>query len=168
MALRLRVEQDARRVHAARADDDDLGERLPLRAGLPIEILHAVRAARSRPSGCAPRPHSIESRAARSAARTAAGDRRNRRTTPCRSRRRNCRSSGTPEIRESAASCWRAGRRRRGCRRLRIALLQQPLAAARRRRRLQELAAGQHLGVVRAAAHADQLLDLVVVRRDVR
>ena len=46
------------------------------------------------------------------------------------------------------------------------AFLQQPLGAAGRRR-LQELAARQRLGVVVAAADADHLLDLVVVRRDV-
>ena len=47
-------------------------------------------------------------------------------------------------------------------------LLQQPLAAARRRRRQEELAPGQRVGIVGAAADANQLLDLVVVRRHVR
>src|SRR5262249_38691955 len=43
-------------------------------------------------------------------------------------------------------------------------LLQQPLAAARSRRRLVELAPGQGLAVVVPAAHADELVHLVVVR----
>ena len=47
-------------------------------------------------------------------------------------------------------------------------LLQQPLAAPGRRRRQQELAPRQRVGIVGAAADADQLFDLVVVRRDVR
>src|SRR6476620_5050780 len=43
VALRLRVEEQARRVHAAGADDDDLRHRLALLAGPSIEILHAAR-----------------------------------------------------------------------------------------------------------------------------
>src|SRR5262249_1886526 len=46
-------------------------------------------------------------------------------------------------------------------------LLQQPLAAARSRRRLVELAPGQGLAVVVPAAHADELVHLVVVGSDV-
>src|SRR5204862_7786668 len=48
------------------------------------------------------------------------------------------------------------------------ALLEQPFAASWRRRRLQELAARQDLGIVGASAHANELLDAIVVRRQLR
>ena len=50
---------------------------------------------------------------------------------------------------------------------LRAALLQQPFAAAERGRRQMIAAAGQRILIVIAAADADQLIDFVVVRRDV-
>src|SRR5205085_10409693 len=45
--------------------------------------------------------------------------------------------------------------------------LQQDFAAARSRRRLVIAAPRQHVRIVVAAADADQLIDLVVIRRDV-
>ena len=42
MPLRLRVEQQPRRIHTAGAHDDDLRQRLTFRPGVSIEILHAA------------------------------------------------------------------------------------------------------------------------------
>ena len=164
---RLRVEQDARRVDAARAQDDDLPAHLLLGAGPSIEVLHASREAASRRSGCAPPRRSSGSRACRSASRTAAGDRPSRRTTPCRSPRRSCRSSGT------------AGKPRVG----RVMLARRPattgmpsfaiaLCSSRSPQRgagggCRNLLPGSASESSVAAADADELLDLVVVGRDV-
>ena len=163
---RLRVEEQARRVDAARADHDDLGQHLPLGAGLAIEVLDALGAALVVDQD--PRRDRV-----RADLELAGLQREGQQVI-----------GGVEEGRGVAAGAAVAavvagGEAARRLRHVGAAsgddvdadalgrLLQQALGAARRRWRLQEAAAGQRVGIVVAAADADQLLDLVVVGRDV-
>ena len=139
-----------------------------LLAGLAVEVLHALRQAvvvheHARDDGVRADLELAGLQGAR-----AAGGRPSRRTTPCRSRRRSCRSSGR-RGKPLQSACVLLARRPAtiGMSSASHAFCEQPLAAAQRRRRHEELAARQRVRVVVAAADADQLIDLVVVRRDV-
>ena len=141
---------------------------LALLAGLAIEVLHAVREAVVVRRGRA--PTTAFERISRRPVLSAKGSRwsaeqKNDAVSQPRAAVAAVVAGGKAARRPrhvGAAACHDG--RCRACERP----LEQALAAARRRRRLQELAAGQRLGVVVAAADADELLDLVVVRRDVR
>ena len=165
MLLRGRVEQDPRRVDAARAHDHD-----------PASTWRSSPVTRSKYWTPFARPRSsTRIRAATAFERissflvssaSGADDRPCRRRTRCRSRVRTCRSNGTARRRCGTWSCWRGGCGRTACRPWGRA------ASAGARRTAAPaaacvIAARQHLGVVVSPAHADQLIDLVVVRRHV-
>ena len=156
-----------RRVDAARADDDHLAERLTLRAGLTIEVLHAGRQAVV--TGHDPGDDRIRSNL------EAAGFERERQEMVGRTEERCSVTAGAAVAavvtRGEAAGRARHVRAASGDNRdsqLGEALLEQAFAAARRGRRLEKLAARQRIRIVGAPAHADQLFDLIVVRRDLR
>ena len=163
---RLRVEQDARRVDAAGADDHDLAQHLVLGAGLAVEVLDAARLA------LVVDQHARDDRVRPDLELAGLQRERDQVIGGAEERRRVAAGAAAAAVvagREAARRLGHVGAaagddvdaERLG------ALLQQPFAAARRRRRLQELAARQRLGVVVTAADADHLLDLVVVGRDV-
>ena len=163
------VELSRMRVESTQlaATIDDLAEHLSLAPGLPIEVLDALREAlvvdeHARDDGVRPDLELL-----RSSGRTAAGGRPSRRTTPCRSPPRSCRSSDTAGSRDRPGQIGAASRHERHADRRLAGLHHQPLGASQLRRRQEVLAARQRVGVVVAATDADQLIDLVVVRRDV-
>ena len=167
MTRRLRVQQDAGRIHAARANHDDLGQRLTLGAGLAIEILNPAR--KPVVAGEDPRDHGV------GLDREAAGLQREWQEVirGAEEGRRIAAGAAVPAVVAGGESARRTRHVRPSSGNDRQPELghaphHQALAAARRRRRLQELAARQHFRVVRAAADANQLLHLVVVRRDLR
>ncbi len=166
MLGRDRVQEDAGRIDAACPDDDDLGQHLPLGAGPAVEVLDALG-----------EPAAIDQDAGRHRVGSdlePAGLERERQQVigGVEERRRvAARPAGAAVVTGRKASRWprqvgapagndRDAERSGGT-------LQEPFAAARRRRGLEVPAAGQRIGVVCAAAHANHLFDTVVVGGDV-
>ena len=164
--LRLRVEQNAGRVDAARAEDDDLPADLLLGAGAPIEVLHA--GCKTRVTGENPCDDGVRANLELSGlhrerqqviGRTEEGSRVASRAAVATVVTRG-KSAGRTRHVGAAAGHY-------GDAELRHAALQQALATSRPRRRLEKLAPGKGVRVVSAATDADELLDLIVVGRDI-
>ena len=167
--LRLRVEQDARRVDAAGADD-----RRPCAST-------CCSAPVWRSKYCTPfaRPLSSTRMRADDGVRAdleLAGLERERQQVigGAEERRRVAAGAAVAAVvarREAArrlASCWRGGRRRSECRAVPRAFCSSRSPQRGAGGGCRNLLPGSESGIVVAAADADQLFDLVVVRRDVR
>ncbi len=162
----LRVQQDARRVHRRGAHHHDLGVDAFFLAGHAVEVLHAVGQA------LVVHEHARDDRVAAQLqlagldgiGQQVVGRTEERAGVAPRAAVAAVVTRGIPAKRLRAVGAAPGDDRDVG---LGEALAQQHLAAPGRRRRHVELAARQRVRVVVAAADADQLVDLVVVRRDV-
>ncbi len=161
------VQQDACGIHATGADDDNARQNLALRPGAAVEVLHPAR----KPvlSGEDTGHHGIrddfEASGLLCEGQQVIRGTEERRRVAARAAVSAVVACGEPTGRTRHVGAP-AGHDRDV--ELSHALLQQALAAPRSRRRLQKFAAGQGIGIVGAAAHANHLLDPVVVGRNVR
>ena len=166
MTRRLRVEQDPRRVHRRGGDDHRPRPHHPLGPALPLEVLHPVGAAvgagqhpRRHRAGDDLQPARLEGRHQQVVGRVEEG----RRAAPGPARPAVVAGGPAPV----GTRQHRAPNRHRRDPEPPRRPPQDHLGAARLHRRQVMAAARQGVGVVVAAGHPDQLLDPVVVGRDV-